>query len=87
MKRALAIAALLYGCATETNFMWLHPNPNQAQFDKDIAQCNYESATATASYAPTGSYLADQVYRNERRIEIGTACMKLRGYTRTPLRR
>lgn len=88
MRKALVLALLLTGCATQPRYEWRHPHGDKAQFDKDYAQCSYEAAAATGSYSPNnrgyrtelGSMVADNIDKNQRHNEIGNLCMKARGY-------
>src|SRR5688572_28681681 len=47
--RQILLLLLLTGCAPQ--WQWKHPHGDQAQFNRDVAQCEYEGAQATASYS------------------------------------
>jgi hypothetical protein len=89
MRTLLVILFALTGCAAQQPRIWLHPHENQAIFQKDVAQCNYEAAKATGSYVPdTSGYrtllvqdLSAAVDIDNRQTKIKALCMKARGYS------
>lgn len=87
MKRfAIPLLLLLSSCATQPQFVWDHPTGNQAQFERDRAQCEYETASATQqtdySYR---SVFGQELDRAMRRRDLGVLCMKAKGYQQRAL--
>jgi hypothetical protein len=84
MIRTLAIAALLAGCAAQPRYAWVHPTGDRAQFDKDTAQCDYETSAATQqtdySYR---SIFGQELDRSMRKNALAEQCMKAKGYIRS----
>lgn len=92
---ALFAVPVLAGCAHH-NMMWVKDGATQADFDRDRAQCIYESAAATGSYNPSGSTarstggaiaqgIGDGIAIGLRRQEIAILCMQARGYRQVPI--
>ena len=77
MKRILLALALLAlgGCTTQ----WVHPDPyrsNQAGFDKDWYECQYEAKSSAASMN-VPSYDLNYTLRVQ---ELSQMCMQVRGW-------
>ncbi len=66
--------AALAGCAT---YEWRHSTKNQADFDSDRNQCQYEAAKATSYYAPN---FPAQVEQQQQRNQLFNMCMRNKGY-------
>lgn len=88
---ALCIAGLLGLCGCAPRYSWVRDATTQQQFERDRAQCLYESKAATASYSsgPTprtlggsfGQGFADGITLAMRENELAVLCMKARGYS------
>ena len=78
----IVLCIVLTGCAVQPTYKWMHPTANQAQFDRDKAQCEYEIAAATQqtdySYR---SVFGQELDRATRKRDLGILCMKAKGYT------
>ncbi len=89
MRAAVISLAILAGCASP---LWTKEGATQADFNRDAAQCEYEAASATASYsqgqtARTTGGAAAQGFGEGMAIglkknELGRLCMTAKGYTR-----
>lgn len=86
MKRSLAIVALLamFGCAAQPQYQWIHPTADQAQFQKDVAQCDYETSAATQgtdySYR---TIFGQELDRSMRKNDLAVKCMVAKGYSKS----
>lgn len=84
MKRLTALTALLLaGCATPQSGYWDNQAHDGSNFERDKAQCLYESAAATASAPATFSLsqnMAQDVATGVRREELAKMCLQARGY-------
>lgn len=90
----IALSAALSACvAPGPKLEAFHPEHNdQARYERDLNECDYESLKATGSYTPDtrgmrtefGRAYVAQTEMNSRRIEIGMACMRARGYQFRP---
>ena len=84
MLAALALA----GCVTQPQLDIYHPDMSEAKMKRDVSECEYEAVKATASYTPDttgmrtsfGAALSSGLDMRDRRIEVGLACMRARGY-------
>ena len=90
MHRLTLVALLaIQGCAGPT---WVKPGAVQADFDRDVAQCKYEAASATASYGggPTrrttagalGQGIGEGIDLGLRQRDLIMLCLQARGYTK-----
>ncbi len=72
--RAVAIALVLAGCATEPDMVWV----GGMNFDADQGACEAQAASATANpyrpYSPAWNQLMAQ------QVQIYEACMRSRGW-------
>lgn len=80
--RAAVLVLLIPGCAVQPRYEWIHPTGDRAQFDKDRAQCEYESTAATqqTDYSYRSSF-GQELDKAMRRGDLGVLCMKAKGYT------
>lgn len=78
----LALSLSLSACAAQRPGYWDHPSKDRALFDRDRAQCLYESAAATAG--STSPYLMESLSQDVtagvRRADLLVLCMQARGY-------
>lgn len=87
MKRTTILygIAALMGCATQPANNWIHPTADRAQFNKDRAQCDYETSAATQqtdySYR---SIFGQELDRSMRKSSLYDLCMKAKGYIPSP---
>lgn len=94
--RSLSIlaVALLSACAAPgPQLEAFHPNhQDQARYEREVTECEYEALKATGSYTPDTTGMRSELGRaisrgldmRDRRIEIGLACMRARGYQFRP---
>ena len=79
---AFLLALALAGCAT--NMRWVKAGATPADFDQDKTTCLYEAKKATGSigYAGPGmgNAIAQGIEQGMRENEIGTLCMKTKGW-------
>jgi PBP1b-binding outer membrane lipoprotein LpoB len=74
---------LLAGCATPQSGYWDNQAHDGSNFDRDKAQCLYESAAATASAPATFSLsqnIAQDVATGVRQNDLAAMCLRARGY-------
>ena len=79
MAFGFACVLALAGCAAQG--VWTHPHGSHANFERDKAQCQYESTAATQGvdygYQTAVGQAFDQAFR---RAEVYKLCMKAKGY-------
>jgi hypothetical protein len=73
----VAACVLLAGCVVLGP--WTQPGKTDAQAQQDLRECEYDAAKATA-----GTINAMQAGWEQGSLE--TQCMRVRGYTRKPVR-
>lgn len=87
---ALAVAAALAGCAP-TRYTWVRPDAGYAQTQQDLARCEYEVASSTATYgssaplpysysAAIGQGIGQGIGRALESNRLIALCMRARGY-------
>lgn len=89
------LALLLVGCGP--SFMWVKSGATQQEFDQDMARCQYEAASSTASYsyAPTSYGMAGSISSGfaegfevgMRKNELINLCMRAKGYSQQAINR
>ena len=80
MKPIMMLAVLmLVGCG---GGVWVKDNGTQADFNKDLAECNYDVTKYSGGVGSTYGRdpIADGIEEGMRRNEIRTACMTSKGY-------
>lgn len=93
--KMILVALALTACAPR--FMWVRPSTTQADFDQDVARCQYEAASATATYgssSPTarttggaiGQGIGAGIGAAMKENELVTLCMRAKGYAQQPVR-
>lgn len=95
MKAApLLIALVLAGCAPR--WTWVRADANQAMFDQDMARCQYEAASSTATYGSStpaartvggsiGQGLALGYGQAMAENNLIALCMRAKGYMQAPI--
>jgi hypothetical protein len=83
MKRLLALLALpLSACAAPSGY-WMNSANDPSSFERDKAQCIYESKMATAGVPSTFSLsqnVAQDIATGVQQGEMQTLCLKAKGY-------
>ncbi|SET67742.1 hypothetical protein SAMN05216412_11254 [Nitrosospira multiformis] len=84
------LCALLHACAQQPMIL-AKPGGDPIQRHKDLTECEYEAAKATASASSAVMYdLRDAVVHDamirQRQEQLISTCMLSRGYTYEPLR-
>jgi hypothetical protein len=85
----------LVGCALQRPQLEpYHPeHRDEVRFKRDVSECEYEAVKATASYTPDttgmrtsfGAALSSAIDMRDRRMEVGLACLRARGYQFRPV--
>lgn len=88
-----ALALTLTACASP--FVWVKAGASEADFDRDMARCKYEAASATANYSTgrtagtmSGAIaqgLGEGMAIGSRRAELIQLCLQAQGYTKRPI--
>lgn len=81
--------AFLYACAQQPMIL-SKPRDDPIQRHKDLTECGFEAAKATAGSATAVSYnLSDAVVNDvvirQRQEQLVNMCMQVRGYTYQPI--
>jgi hypothetical protein len=79
----LAVGLAVGGCQS-TNMQWVKAGATHADFERDKLQCEYEAKAATPgrySGRGLGNAIADGIADGMRLNELGTLCMRTKGYT------
>jgi hypothetical protein len=86
----VALAMLALGACATSPTGWHKAGANEADLERDEAQCRYEAKSATASdsstasqpgaTAATGRAIGDGIFIAEKQIELTNDCINLRGY-------
>ncbi len=83
MLKTLVIvcAAVLAGCAAPKKLIAFKVGGSQAEYERDLAACEYDVAKATTQGdASLRTGLAIEVDRAMRRRDLGVLCMRAKGY-------
>ncbi|SEO37560.1 hypothetical protein SAMN05216404_11933 [Nitrosospira multiformis] len=84
------LCVLLYACAAQQQMILSKPGGDPVQRHKDLTECEFEAAKATASASSAVMYdvreavVHDAMIR-ERKEQLISMCMLARGYTYEPL--
>lgn len=77
------IAVTVTGCAslTPAQYAWNHETKSREMFDKDVAQCDYETSAATqqTDYG-YNTIFGQELDRAVRKRNLTEQCMKAKGY-------
>lgn len=78
----LALGLVLTACATQQRIVWNKPGAVEADYNRDIAQCDYETSASTQgtdySYRST---LGQEIDRAMRKNDLLKKCMVARGWS------
>ncbi|QHB73509.1 hypothetical protein [Stenotrophomonas sp. 364] len=81
----LSGAMMLVGCGTTQIKAWSKPGADEAQKQRDLAECDYDASKATTGdgKAPktTGDAVGDGVVRGMEKSDLIKKCMRVRGYS------
>jgi hypothetical protein len=78
---AVALCALLAGCAAPQKLTLYKDGGSQQEYEADIAKCEYEVSLHTQQVDPTmRSSFGQELDRSMRRRDLGIKCMLARGY-------
>ena len=85
----MAVALLVAGCAPQ--YVWVRPDASQADFQRDVARCQYEAEAATANYGSNPGYayslggaigqgIGLGIGKATQQNKLAILCMRARGY-------
>jgi hypothetical protein len=84
------LCTLLCACAAQQPMILAKPGGDAVQRHKDLSECGFEAAKATAGSSSAASYnLSDAVVHDtlirQRQEQLVNMCMQVRGYTYQPI--
>lgn len=92
MRKVSCVVLVLAVSACAPPFMWVKEGATQSDFNRDMARCKYEAASATANYntGRTAGTLSGAIARGigegmaigSRQVELIQLCLQAQGYTK-----
>lgn len=84
-RRHVFIATLvvtLAACAAPRPVVWYKSGADQAQFEKDRLECEYEAMKSVQTYDPSmRTMIGQELDLAMRRSDLQAMCLRVRGYT------